>query len=291
MSRQGQFYTTDDLKSRQSMSTVVFWKYRPIGERALEELARHGIKRVELLESPEQFDMSDALSMKYVGELFRGFGIEVVAYHAHMTNFSNLDTEIKRKARVDFCKRQIDTMAELGGSVWGTHAQETDDILLACYAELARHIEGTGVVILVENFKEAGLWVEDRLAFLDRLDHPQVGMILDIGHVRDHDGVNPMTVPGGPTRVITQCRRRLRHVHLHGFIGGVDHFPPFAEGDTIQWLELFRMLYATGYPGYFNFESKGEPKHLHTIEATALAPERITAMMQATLSVSSDRGR
>ena len=25
-------------------------------------------------------------------------------------------------------------MAELGGKVWGTHAQETDDTLLACYA-------------------------------------------------------------------------------------------------------------------------------------------------------------
>ena len=278
MNPKSPFYKIEELKQRQSMSTVVFWKYRPLDERALAELARHGMTRIELLESPEQFDMSDKRSMTHIGEAFRSYGIQVVAYHAHMTNFSNLDTEAKRKAHVDFCRKQIDTMVELGGKAWGTHACETDDTLLKCYSELARHIEGTEVVILIENFKDKGLWVEDRLSFLDKMNHPQVGMILDIGHVRDRDGVNPMTVPGGPTAVIEMCRRHLRHVHLHGFKDGLDHYPPLCEGDTIQWLELFRMLYSVGYPGDINFESKGEPKHLNTIEATAGALERIVAM-------------
>jgi sugar phosphate isomerase/epimerase len=278
MNRRGPFYTVEELKQRQSMSTVVFWKYRPIDERAIEELARHGMTRIELLESPEQFDMSDRRSMTYLGDAFRSYGIQVVAYHAHMTHFTNLDTEAKRKAQVDFCKKQIDTMVELGGKAWGTHARETDDTLLKCYSELARHIEGTEIVLLIENFKDKGLWVEDRMAFLDKLNHPQVGMILDIGHVRDTQGVNPMTVPGGPTAVIEMCRRHLRHLHLHGFIEGVDHYPPLCDGDTIQWLELFRRLYAVGYPGDINYEPKGEPKHFGAIEATGLASERIVAM-------------
>jgi sugar phosphate isomerase/epimerase len=278
MSADAKFYTVDEIKDRQSMSTVVFWKYRPIGERAMEELARHGIKKIELLESPEQFDMTDRRSMQYVGEAFRSHGIQVVAYHAHMTNFSNLETEEKRRGRVDHCRRQIDTMLELGGNVWGSHATDTDGTLFKCYSDLIRHIEGTNVVILIENFKDEGMWVEDRLSFLDKMNHPQVGMILDIGHVRNPDGANPMTLPGGPTRVISVCRRHLRHVHLHGFKDGVDHYPPLADGDTIQWVELFRMLHAIGYDGYINFESKGEPKHLNTIEATALAPERIVAL-------------
>ncbi|MCX5906567.1 MAG: TIM barrel protein, partial [Deltaproteobacteria bacterium] len=107
------------------MSTVVFWKYRPIDERAIAELARHGIERVELLESPEQFDMADSRSMRYIGDAFHSYGIRIVAYHAHMTNFSNLETEEKRRARVDQCRRQIDTMVELGGKAWGTHAGDT----------------------------------------------------------------------------------------------------------------------------------------------------------------------
>lgn len=278
MSGKHKFYSVDEIKKRQSMSTVVFWKHRPIGERAIEELARHGIKKVELLESPEQFDMTDRRSMQYVGDAFHAQGIQVVAYHAHMTNFTNLETEEKRRARVDHCRRQIDTMAELGGNVWGSHATETDGTLFKCYSDLLRHIEGTQIVILIENFKEEGLWVEDRLSFLEKMNHPQVGMILDIGHVRNPDGVNPMTIPGGPTRILSMCRRHLRHVHLHGFKDGVDHYPPLADGDAIQWVELFRVLYAIGYDGHINFESKGEPKHLNTIEATALAPERIVAL-------------
>lgn len=278
MSSQDPFYTTEELKRRQSMSTLVFWKYRPIDERAINELAARGIRRIELLESPEQFDMSDRRSMKTIGEAFRSCGIQIAAYHAHTTNFSNLDTEAKRQARVDFCKKQIDTMVELGGRAWGSHAHETDDTLMRCYSELARYIEGSEIVILIENFRNRGLWIEDRIAFLDKMNHPQVGMILDIGHVRDESGINPMTVPRGPAGVIERCRRHLRHVHLHGFRDGVDHFPPLCEGDTIQWLELFRMLYAIGYRGDINFEAKGEPTHQGAIEATALAPERIVAL-------------
>ena len=86
----------------------------------------------------------------------------------------------------------------------------------------------------VELKRDHGLWVEDRVAFLDEVGHPQAGMILDIGHVRDRDGTNPMTIPGGPTRIISMCRRHLRHVHLHGFKDGVDHYPAFAEGDTLM---------------------------------------------------------
>jgi sugar phosphate isomerase/epimerase len=277
MAEKGQFYTLDALKKRQSISTVIFWKFRPVDGRAFEELAGNGITQVELLETSDQFDMSDKRSMNYIGNVARACGVRIVAYHAHTTNFSNLDTEVKRTARVDFCKRQIDTMVDLGGTVWGTHAHETDDTLLKCYSDLARYVEGTGVVILIENFKDRGLWVEDRIAFLDRLGHPQVGMILDIGHVRNGSGTNPMTVPGGPTRVIEMCRHHLLHLHLHGFSNGEDHFPPVCEGDTIQWLELFRMLHAVGYPGFINFEPKGEPKHQNAIATTARALERIVA--------------
>jgi sugar phosphate isomerase/epimerase len=272
------FYTVEELRKRLSISTLVFWEYRPIGQSSLEELARRGIRSIELLESPEQFDMADARSMRFIGEVCRSCGIEVVAYHAHKTNFSDLDTEAKRIARVDFCRRQIDTMLDLGGKLWGCHAHIMDATLIQCYEELARHVEGTGAVVTVENFTGEGMWVEDRMAFLDKIDHPQVGMILDIGHVRDREGTNPMTLPGGPTQVLELCGRHLRHVHLHGFKDGVDHFPPFVEGDTIRWAELFRMLRTIGYPGAINFEPSGEPHHHNTLQAVALAPERIVEM-------------
>jgi sugar phosphate isomerase/epimerase len=274
----GAFYTAEELRERLSISTLVFWQYRPIGQSTLEELAASGIRRIELLESPEQFDMADVHSMRLMGELCRSSGIEVVAYHAHKTNFSDLDTEAKRTERVDRCRRQIDTMLDLGGIVWGSHARAADPTLVRCYEELARHVENTKALIAVENFTSPGMWVEDRMTFLNEIDHPQVGMILDIGHVRNGDGVNPMTLPGGPTRVLTPCAERLIHLHLHGFKDGKDHFPPLVEGDSIQWVELFRMLRATGYSGHINFEPSGEPIHHNVLRATASVPERIVEM-------------
>ncbi len=275
MDQTSAFYSVDELRKRLSISTLVFWGYRPIGESTLEELSRHGIRKIELLQSPEQFDMTDSRSMRFVGELCRSCGIEVIAYHAHRTGFSDLDTEAKRRERVDYCRRQIDTMLELGGVVWGSHARVADPTLVKCYSELARHVEGTGAAIAVENFAGEGMWVEDRMAFLDEIDHPQVGMILDIGHVRNNDGTNPMGIPGGPTRVLGICNSRLCHLHLHGFKDGRDHFPPFVEGDSIQWVELFRTLRVTEYSGYMNFEPSGEPLHHNALEATGCVPERI----------------
>jgi len=278
MSGEDSFYTVDEIKGRQSISTLVFMNYRPIAESSLGELARHGINRIELLESPEQFDMTDERSMRYVGEACRTTGIEIGAYHAHKTTFSDLTTEAERTARVDQCRRQIDTLLGLGGNIWGSHARAADSTLLKCYGELARHVEGTGAVITVENFGTEGTSVEDRIRFLNELDHPQAGMILDIGHVRDGDGVNPMTVPGGPTRVLGICGGHLRHVHLHGFKDGKDHHPPLVEGDGIQWVELFRMLRAVEYRDHINFEPSGEPMHQNTLESVSLAPERIVEM-------------
>ena len=278
MGRNNGFYTVEELRNRMSMSTIVFWKYRPICEQTLGELARHGVTRIELVESPEQFDMADSQSMRYIGRMCRSCGVEIVAFHAHSTTFASLDTEEKRKAEVDRCKRQIDSMLECGGSVWGSHAKAMDATLKESYEELARHVEGTGAAIAIENFKAEECWVEKRVAFLDEIDHPQVGMILDIGHVRNTEGINPMTVPGGPTKVLDACRTRLCWVHLHGFKDDVDHHPPLADGDMIQWIELLRALRRIGYTRHINFEPKGEPKHKDTIRETALVPARLVEL-------------
>ena len=233
------FYTVDELRERLSISTAAFLRHRPIGESALGDLTRCGIRRIELLESPEQFDMTDMRSMRFIDEVCRSCGVEIVAFHAHRTTFSDLDTEAKRRERVDRCRLQIDTMLELGGVVWGSHAEAADATLVKCYQDLMRHVEGTGAFISVENFIQAGQWVEDRMAFLDEIDHAQVGLILDIGHVTDRDGVNRMCVPGGPTEVIEMCRRRLCHVHLHGYKDGEDHFHPSLKATASRGSNYF----------------------------------------------------
>jgi len=273
-------YTADEISDRQSISTLVFDGYRPLGEGALQALADNGIHQIELLESPEQFDMTDMRSMQVVGDALRSCGIGVAAYHCHRTSFGDVETEAQRQDRVVKCKRQIDSMLELGGKLWGCHAAAGDATVVTSYQELARHVEGTDAVICVENFSSDGVQVEDRVAFLDDMSHPQVGMILDIGHVRDPDGTNPMTAPGGPTRVLELCGHCLRHLHLHGFKDGRDHHAPLGDGDEIQWAELFQMLHRVDYPGVFNFEPANELRNPDVLSHTGRAPARIAALAE-----------
>jgi len=271
------FYSAEKLRARLSISTLVFRQYQPVALAALEELATCGIRKIELLESPGQFDMCNADSMKLLGAVCSSCGIEVVAYHAHLTHFSDIDSESKRQERVDVCRRQIDTMLELGGNVWGSHARQSDETVKQSYQELAQHVEGTGAYIAIENFG-GELSVEARMCFLDEINHPQVGLILDTGHDCDPNGVNPMCAAGRTTEVISLCHERLCHIHMHGFKDGRDHFPPFVDGDGIQWVELFEALYATGYSGHMNFEPAGKPAHQTSTQAVGSVPERIVEM-------------
>jgi sugar phosphate isomerase/epimerase len=275
-------YSADDIGKRQSISTLVFHGYLPVAERALAELARHGIGQIELLESPDQFDMTDSRSVRWINEACRAQGIRIAAYHCWKTHFNDVDTESARVERVDRCRAQIDTMLEVGGHLWGSHAAEPVPVMAKSFEELARHVEGTDAVIAVENFKTnkpGSCRVEERVQFLDEIDLPFVGMILDVGHVLDGNGINPMTVPGGPTRVLELCGHRLRHVHLHGFKENRDHFPPLTEGDQIQWPELFQGLHRIGYEGVFNFEPRGVPWHQDSIERTGRAAAAIASLI------------
>ena len=272
------YYTADEIRRRLSISTLVFQGYRPFGEEALEELARDHIRRIELVESPDQYDLSDIRSMRLVDATCRKCGVEVAAYHAYMTSFEGVDTESQRQERVDVCRRQIDTLLELGGTFWCCHAGAGEEIVEKSYVELAQHTEGTAAVIAVENFNSAGVQVEDRVEFLDRLDLPNVGMILDVAHEIDADGVNPMTAAGEASAIINRCGRHLRHIHLQGYRDGGGHHPPLVEGDEIQWHEIFTTLAAIDYPGEFTFEPRGMLANLETLSYIGQAPERLAAL-------------
>jgi sugar phosphate isomerase/epimerase len=267
-----------EIRERLSISTLVFHNFRPIGEGALKELTEHGIRKIELLQSPEQYDMTDSSSMRLMKTLFDAHGIQVVAYHAYLTNFRDVDSESKRTARVDICRRQIDTMQELGGSFWSSHAGKAKAVVVKSYEDLARHVEGTRSVIGVENFKHEEMTVEKRLAFLREIDHENVGLVLDIGHIVDDSGTNTMTTPGGPSHILAICKKHLRHVHLHGFKDGCDHHPPLVKGDLIQWVELFDMLQEVSYAGAINFEPSGKPLPGIALQHTAEFPQRIVAL-------------
>ena len=274
------YYTAEEIRQRMSISTLVFQGYRPFGEEALQELVRENIRRIEIVESPDQYDLSDIRTMRLVDATCRNAGVEVVAYHAYKTTFEGIDTEAQRRERVDVCRRQIDTLLELGGTFWCCHALATDETVEKSYRELAKHVEGTDAVIAVENFNRPCLQVEDRVRFLDRLDHPKVGMILDVAHEFDAEGINPMAVAGRARATINHCGRHLRHLHLQGYKDGNGHHPPMINGDEIQWREIFATLAAMEYPGEFTFEPAGLLANTETLNYIGRAPEKLAALQE-----------
>lgn len=273
------FYSVAELRRRLSISSIIFLGFEPVCERSLEKLASAGIKNIELLESPEQFNMADLRSMKAIKEACDATGVRVGAYHCFRTNFDGIESEEERIKRVDKCKRQIETLIEFGGTFWGNHATEQDRNFYTCFTELVRFVEGTNVTIVVENFSRPGLLISDRIGFIDEVDHPQLGFLLDTGHEKDVDRKNPIARPGGAKAIIDKCGHRLKHIHMHGFKQS-DHYPPMCEGDRIPWVELTSALYAAGYEGLFNFEPVGEPRNpqKETIEAVGRFPEVISAL-------------
>ena len=213
MAENDDYYTADEIRQRLSISTLVFQGYRSFSEQALQQLAENNITRIELVESRDQYDLGDIRSMRLVDDACRKCGIEVAAYHAYLTTFVDVETEAQRVDRVDLCRRQIDTLLELGGTFWCCHAQ-AEGVVEQSYQELARHIEGTRAVIAVENFNRPGIQVEDRVQLLDRWDLPDVGMILDVAHEFKADGSNPLALAGEASTTVARCGRHLRHIHL-----------------------------------------------------------------------------
>ena len=146
-----QTYREADISARLSISTLVFRGHQPVAVRTLAELAAHGIRRVEILESPGQFDLTRADSMQHVVRDCRETGVEICAYHACETNFSAIDTAAQRTATLDRCRRQIDTLLEAGGAIWGSHIRGLDRAAgEECLVELLRYVEGTEAVIVLE---------------------------------------------------------------------------------------------------------------------------------------------
>jgi sugar phosphate isomerase/epimerase len=88
--------------------------------------------------------------------------------------------------------------------------------------------------------REAGIKVVDDVG-ADRF-----GMIVDIGHTRDLDGINPFVKRDVARQTLAKCGSRVFHVHLHETFNldkKPDHRPPkHKEGSTLcAWARNYRL--------------------------------------------------
>ena len=181
------------------------------------------------------------------------------------------DDEAGRSRRLDFLARAIDLAAAIGApvvSLWSgsrpagstAAAGELDRRLVDGLARLCPRAAEAGVMIGFE--PEPGMHIESMSDF-DRIatavDHPALGLTLDVGHAHLTEDSAPATV--------RRYAARLVNAHLEGMRRPVhDHLLPW-EGD-IDLLAVLAALDEVGYGGPATFELS---RHSHAAVETARA--------------------
>jgi len=268
------FYSADDIRSRLGVSTYVIDETIPMNSESLRLIADAGISGVEIIDRREQFLEEDRATMEGIVAGCREVGLRILSFHSRSVQFHTLGVE----AEVERCRRMIDHLLDVGGNVWGTHCRIEDPETTEGYARLAEIYEGTDLSLVVENFTQ-GQTIQAVIDWVDTMNHPRIGMILDVGHERTPEGEDVMTFPGESTRILNAIGPRLRHIHLHDFLDGRDHHRPFTGG--LQRVEVFRGLRAIDYAGAFLFEPAPWGETADILQSVGSVPEKIVQMAAA----------
>ena len=176
--------------------------------------------------------------------------ISVVSTHCPGYLF-NSDNEDNRKKAVAEGVHAAKVSEELGAKIMVCHFQPEEPSEKSVN-EMLDQLNGHSIKLAIEN----GQNLADYTAFVDKVGSEQFGMVVDIGHTRDKDQVNPFIKKNRARETMALCGDRLIHLHLHDWIG-VDHFSPL-DGE-IQWVEIFRALKDINYNGWFMFEAAYPP--------------------------------
>lgn len=175
-------------------------------------------------------------------------------------------TEAQRRVRIDFLKRCIDIACALQSeavSFWSGILREkisdgsAFDRLAAGCREVIRYADGKNVRLAFE--PEPGMFIEtfdQYQELLNRIDAPQFGLTIDIGHVQ-------CVEDGSIDDHLREWSGRLFNVHIEDMKRGVHEHLRFGEGE-IDFPRVLSALQEIGYSGGVNVELS---RHSH------MAPE------------------
>ena len=244
-------WTAEEIEARLGASTVAFRvpPYpRPIGAPEIAVMRKAGLTRIEVtgIRSPHGFDFWDRAQLAEVRAACRNEGVSVVSVHGPNGGYASEDDD-ERRAAVRRAVTAARVAEELGAGVMVFHFG-TDERAERSVVDVLEQTEGSTLRLAVENGKDLGEFAD----IVDRVGSDRFGMIVDIGHTRDADGVNPFTKPEAARRTMAYCGGRLIHLHLHDF-RETDHLAPM-DGD-IEWGEIFGAFRDIDYKGQLMFES------------------------------------
>jgi sugar phosphate isomerase/epimerase len=250
-------YTAKDISARLGISMAVYQKER-LGARHIAAVRAAGIKHIELTMIPERIDIHDRTQISEILTECKRQEVSIVSIHANLQRRYNHPDEEERRAAAAHLLEEIRFAERIGAGIVVAHLG-TNDQSRKTVTEMLEKTKDMRIHLTVENMR-GGL--KPYAAFVDKIGADRFGMTVDIGHIRDTDGINPMVKKGCASDVLTQGGKRIWHLHLHDTFNlktKPDHRAPMHPDGIIEWGEVFTALRAIDYRGIFLFEDgRGE---------------------------------
>lgn len=268
-------YTAQEIAARLGISMAVYQKER-LGARHIAAIRAAGINRIELIMMPPRFDLHNRAQVSEVLRECRRQKVTVVSVHGNLQRKYNDPDEEKRRAAVAHLLEEVRFAEEAGAGILVAHFG-TNEKSRKTVTELLEETKDLRIRLTVENMRGS---LRPYAAFVDKIGSKRFGMTVDIGHIRDADGVNPLVKRGRASEVFAQGGRRVWHLHLHETFRlktKPDHRPPMHRDGIIEWDEVFTALKAIDYRGVFLFEDGRGEEPEQWIRHAAAFPQNFIA--------------
>jgi len=268
-------YTALEIAARLGISMAVYQKER-LGARHIAAIRAAGISRIELLMMPQTFDLHDRAQVSEVLRECRRQKVTIVSVHGNLQRKYNDPDDEKRRAAATHLLDEIRFAEQAGAGILVAHFG-TNDQSRKTVTELLEKTRDLRIRLTVENMRGS---LRPYAAFVDKIGSKRFGLTVDIGHIRDAEGVNPLIKQGRAGEVFAQGGRRVWHLHLHDTFNlktRPDHRPPMHPDGIIEWGEVFAAIKAINYRGVFLFEDGRGEEPEQWIRQTAAFPKNFIA--------------
>ena len=221
----------------------------------LDRIQHEGIPAVELFLACQHLDWRNRSQVSELGLWFRDAGLRVHSLHLPMHNDeywgrsgpqSVLDITEPIKSRripiVDELKRALEVAEKIPcryavqhlGVSGQEYSERAVDAAFTVLEELILFAGHRGVRILLENIPNE-LSSAERLRRFAEITHLDLDFVLDTGHANLREGV---------PEAFAVLGERIRSLHVHDNDGQSDQhlFPLVAEGGTIPWPRVMKLL-------------------------------------------------
>ena len=167
-------------------------------------------------------------------------------------------TDADREWRIDYTKQAID-LAEAtdspavcvasGTALPGNPPQKAYENLVSSLREITAYAAAKDIKVGIEFEPELLIEsVEDALTLIDDVDHPSLGINLDLGHVA--------VLGNDPTDAIRRSAGHITGVHLEDIPGGVGgtHYHTIPGEGHLDFRAIFDTFDDIGYDGFVTLE-------------------------------------